>query len=404
MRQVTAAELRRFLLDRLGLAGPLRSAAELPALATELAMIQIDSIRVTGLRNHELAWVARGEAPVADFYDAVHGRRAFIETHYPVFAVRRDWVPLLSSALLDQRPANRIRRRRLKPLMQKLEDHIRSQGPVGPADFDSRRVVGGFNTIKATTRALEQMHMDRRLQISGRTTHFHRLFDLTERVLPELADWTAPGPQDYERFLLRSALQVLKIATAEQWADRVALHYGSWRGESIKRWRALVAAEAPAVAQPVAVIDLPGRPVYWHLPADEPGWEAAGREPRPEDPARIVPPLDNLLFSRKRFSALFGFDYKFEAYTPQHQRRFYFAMPVVQGDRVAALIDAKRTDGEWRILGFDPLAPVAADTLRAAVHRLARIAGADKVTAAARLPRELRRALVGKVSPRSSAA
>jgi len=68
--------------------------------------------------------------------------------------VRRDWVPLLSSALLDQRKATRTRRRRLKPLMQKLEDHIRANGPVGPAEFESRRVVGGFNTIKATTRAL----------------------------------------------------------------------------------------------------------------------------------------------------------------------------------------------------------------------------------------------------------
>ena len=395
MRQVSAAELRRFLLDRLGLSGPLASAAELPALAADLGMIQIDSIRVAGLRNHELAWLARGGATVADFYAMVHARGEFIETHYPVFAVRRDWVPLLSSALLDQRKTTRMRRRRLKPLMQKLEDHIRANGPVGPAEFESRRVVGGFNTIKATTRALEQMLMDRRLQIGGRTAHFHRLFDLTERVLPELADWTAPSRQDYERFLLRSALQVLKIATSEQWADRVALHYGSWRGESIRRWRAMVAAEAPALASPVEVADLPGKPVYWHLADDETGWHAAGRAPRLEDPARIIPPLDNLLFSRKRFSALFGFDYKFEAYTPQHQRRFYFAKPIVHGDRIVGLIDAKRTDGEWRVVGFEQIAPVPPEALRQAVHRLARIAGASKVSASARLTRELRRAVVG---------
>ncbi|HEY8013096.1 MAG TPA: hypothetical protein VIE70_04285, partial [Dongiaceae bacterium] len=135
MRQVQAVELRRFLLDRLGLAGPLRPAAELPALAAELAMIQIDSIRVAGLRNHELAWLARGEGSVADFYAMLYGRGEFIETHYPVFAVRRDWLPILSTALLDQRPATRIRRRRLKPQMQKMEDHIRAHGAVGPADF-----------------------------------------------------------------------------------------------------------------------------------------------------------------------------------------------------------------------------------------------------------------------------
>jgi hypothetical protein len=269
---------------------------------------------------------------------------------------------------------------------------------VGPADFDSRRVAGGFNTIKSTTRALEQMWSDRRLQISGRTAHFHRLFDLSERVLPELADTPVPTLPEYERFLLRSALQVLKIATAEQWADRVALHYGSWRGESIRRWRELVKAEAAAVALPVEVVDLPDRPVYWHLPADALSWEDAARAPDPAEPARIIPPLDNLLFSRKRFSALFGFDYKFEAYTPQDQRRFYFAKPVIHGERVVALIDAKRADGEWRIVGFEQIAPAPAEALRQAVHRLARIAGATKVTASARLPRELRRALVGKIA------
>ncbi|HEX7199676.1 MAG TPA: crosslink repair DNA glycosylase YcaQ family protein [Dongiaceae bacterium] len=397
-RQVGAGELRRFLLARLGLAGPLKSAAELPALAADLAMIQIDSIRVAGLRNHELAWLARGEATVADYYAMLYERRELIETHYPVFAVRRDWLPILSTALLDQRPATRIRRRRLKPQMQKMEDHIRAHGAVGPADFDSRRVVGGFNTIKSTTRALEQMWSDRRLQISGRTAHFHRLFDLSERVLPELADTPAPTLPEYERFLLRSALQVLKIATAEQWADRVALHYGSWRGESIRRWRELVKAEAAAVALPVEVVDLPDRPVYWYLPADAPAWEDAARAPDPAEPARIIPPLDNLLFSRKRFSALFGFDYKFEAYTPQDQRRFYFAKPVIHGERVVALIDAKRADGEWRIVGFEQIAPAPPEALRQAVHRLARIAGATKVTASAHLPRELRRALVGKIA------
>jgi uncharacterized protein len=398
MRQVTALELRRFLLDRLGLRGPLARTTELPNLAAELAMIQIDSIRVAGLRNHELAWVARGEAAVADFYAMLYQRGEFVETHYPVFAVRRDWVPMLSSALSDQSPAKRAARRRLKPLMEKLEAHIRLHGAVGPAAFDSRRVPGGFNTIKATTKALEQMLMDRRLQISGRTAHFHRLFDLSERVLPELARFPTPTLQEYERFLLHSALQVLKIATSEQWANRVALHYGSWRGESIRRWRALVASEAPVIARSVEVADLPDRPVYWYLAADEAGWEAAGRAPDSANPARIVPPLDNLLFSRKRFSALFGFDYKFEAYTPQHQRRFYFAMPVVLGDGIVALLDAKRTDSEWRIVGFEEIHPAAPDALRDAVHRLARLAGAAKVGASTRLSRDLRRALIGKIA------
>jgi uncharacterized protein len=398
-RQVSGRELRRFLLDRLGLAGALRPASAMPDLAADLAMIQIDSIRVTGLRNHELAWVARGEASVAEFYAMLYQRGEFREAHYPVFAVRRDWVPLLSSAFAERRPAWRQSRRRLLPLMRKVEAAIRDKGPVSPADFTSRRIPGGFNTVKATTLALEHLFMDRRLQISGRTAHFHRLFDLSERTLPEVVDWQPPPQAEYERFLLRSALQVLKVATAAQWADRVALHYGQWRGASIKRFRALVAAAAPEIAEPVEVVDLPDRPVYWHLPEDAGAWEAAGGADDPDAPARIVPPLDNLLFNRQRFQALFGHDYKFEAYTPIIDRRFYFAMPVFHGDRLTALLDAKRADGEWRIVGFHGFEPLPAEAFRHAVHRLAALAGAAKVGAATRLPRDLRRAVVGKIAP-----
>ncbi len=64
-----------------------------------------------------------------------------------------------------------------------------------------------------------------------------------------------------------------------------------------------------------------------------------------------------------------------------------------------ALLDAKRSDGEWRIVGYEQIAPAPPEALRQAVHRLARIVGATKVGASTRLTRELRRALVGKIEP-----
>src|SRR5690606_22150531 len=132
---------------------------------------------------------------------------------------------------------------------------------------------------------------------------------------------------------------------------------------------------------------LPGQPVYWHLPEDDAGWERAARaldagSGGPAASVRIVPPLDNLLFSRRRLADLFGFAYQFEAYTPIDQRRFYFAMPIVHRDRLAGVVDAKldRNGGapEWRIVGLELAEAVPTDELRAAIHRLARIAGAAK--------------------------
>src|SRR3546814_8051419 len=67
-------------------------------------------------------------------------------------------------------------------------------------------------------------------------------------------------------------------------------------------------------------------------------------------------PLDNLLFSRRRLAELFGFDYKFEAYTPIDERRFYFALPILHRDRLVGLVDAKLDRNgrasAWNIVGL----------------------------------------------------
>src|SRR5688500_18542831 len=86
-------EVSAFLADRLGLRVPFWRTAEAMDRAVDLGMIQIDSIIRTGLRNHEIVWAARSDAPVADFYRMVYGERRMLETHYPIFATRRDWLP-----------------------------------------------------------------------------------------------------------------------------------------------------------------------------------------------------------------------------------------------------------------------------------------------------------------------
>jgi len=125
--------------------------------------------------------------------------------------------------------------------------------------------------------------------------------------------------------------------------------------------------------------------------------ELAQPIPIADDVVRIIPPLDNLLFNRRRLTELFGFAYKFEAYTPQAQRRFYFAMPILYGHDVAGLIDVKKDGEAWRVVGLDLIKKVPDDRLRHAIHRLARIAGATKVEAPGLTPVRLRKAISGNI-------
>lgn len=385
--------LRAFVLDRLGLRGPLWAPDQAVAGAIDLGMIQIDSIRVTGLRNHELAWAARTDAPVATFYDLLYQRRAMIETHYPVFATRRDWLPWF---LRDFHKAlNAERLRELRPAMRRMLRHIAEHGPVSPADFESERVIGGFNTVKATTKALEYLFYTGKLQIVGRTAHFHRLFDLSERVG---ADLVAPVPEWQRKhglFFVQSALSVLKLATAQQLAERTAHHLGSWRG-GLPLARKLVAkAEAQGLIERLPFEDKDSKAPHFALSQDIAAF--AARASLRDDTARIIPPLDNLLFSRRRLTELFDFTYKFEAYTPLAQRRFYFALPLVYGDNVVGQIDAKKDGADWRVLDLEIRGDLPVEALRQAVHRLARIAETDRVTAASAVPAKWRKGLTGRV-------
>jgi uncharacterized protein YcaQ len=76
----------------------------------------------------------------------------------------------------------------------------------------------------------------------------------------------------------------------------------------------------------------------------------------------LLSPFDPLIIQRKRTPLFFGYEHRFEAYVPKNQRVFgYFALPVLVGDEIVAVIDLK-TDRErqkvllqqWTWIGKGP--------------------------------------------------
>jgi uncharacterized protein YcaQ len=68
----------------------------------------------------------------------------------------------------------------------------------------------------------------------------------------------------------------------------------------------------------------------------------------------FLSPLDHVS-ARGRAKVLFGFDYVWEVYKPEHQRRFgYYTLPILWGDRLVARFDSKlnRTTNTFVVLGF----------------------------------------------------
>jgi len=88
--------------------------------------------------------------------------------------------------------------------------------------------------------------------------------------------------------------------------------------------------------------------VDWYFPADE----SLDRDLR--DEVRLLAPFDPIVWDRRRFEMLWGWPYRFEAYTPAKKRRFgYYALPLLWQDRVVGWANVKAQDGDVRVdLGF----------------------------------------------------
>ena len=71
-------------------------------------------------------------------------------------------------------------------------------------------------------------------------------------------------------------------------------------------------------------------------------------------PYRLLAPFDPIVWERRRFEHLWGWDYRFEAYTKPEQRRFgYYAMPLLRGYDIIGWANVTLVDGRLDAkLGF----------------------------------------------------
>ncbi len=129
---------------------------------------------------------------------------------------------------------------------------------------------------------------------------------------------------------------------------------------------------------------------YHALPHVLNSLEYPGGEPR----MTFLAPLDSLLWDRKAVAHLFDFDYVWEVYKPERERKWgYYVLPVFYGDRFVARFDSRLTDDTWHLYRWWWEEGVELDaeiltSLDDAVKRFKRYLGADKV----KLPRGLDKA------------
>lgn len=227
---------------------------------------------------------------------------------------------------------------------------VREHGPLHPNDlrtwFGSERVVndwGGYS--KATKRALERLHAHGLLRIARR--------DAGVRVYEAVTASDAPialSHQERMRALIELIVRSLS-PVPERTLTGVAAYVGRHIAEFVNHRTVLgqMLAEGELHKE---LID--GMSYVF----------ASRRRPRGEPTAvRLLAPFDPVVWDRRRFEHLWGWTYRFEAYTPLAKRvRGYYALPLLWGSAVIGWANVRSTASDLEFeFGFIAQKPRSRD-------------------------------------------
>ena len=330
---------------------PTRAAkrADVAACIQRMALLQIDTIHVVSRSPYLVLHSRLGDYPREWLEDTLAAAKVF-ETwaHEACFAHVDD--------LHIHRAYNRHTRRHWglakaaqshaaqRPHLDKLLEHIRSNGPVKSSDFERPEGKGGaWWGWKDEKRWLEALFALGELMIARRE-NFHRVYDLSERVAPQL---------------LRPVLQTSEAALHAQLMEKAIAALGvtqaRWVNDYFRTKPRLKDADLDALVDAGSVLrvavegwDAPG---YVHASHAVLLKKAIANKLHATHTA-LLSPFDPVVWDRERGSKLFDFDYRLECYTPEDKRVYgYFVLPILCRGELIGRLDAKahRADGVFEV-------------------------------------------------------
>ena len=250
---------------------------------------------------------------------------------------------------------------RMRAFEQKVLETVRRLGEVHPAALEPhlgrKRVInawGGYS--KATTRALEDLHYRGLVRIARREAGI-RIYRPSSPPGPPAESEPAA---DRLRALVMITAGIFAPAPEKSLQKVIARyrHLGSARG--------IIAALVASGELQREQVD--GMSYVW--PATE---NADTEEPRR---VRFLAPFDPVVWDRVRFEHLWGWPYRFEAYTPIAKRiRGYYAMPMFWGNDCVGWANASGGGGQFDVkVGFAARRPREAAFTRELDAEIARLA------------------------------
>ncbi len=313
---VTLDALRRFAVAR-----TLGAPTTLARAIRRLGFVQADPIRAPA-RAQDLTLRHR-----------VTGYRAGdLERRYPRLAIEEDclvnygFLPREHLSLMHPRQPRRVWDTATQRRADELLAFVREHGPSHPRDINRHFAHGRVRsywggTSSASTQLLDGLHQRGLLRVARRDSGV-RVYQAIDHPAVDDSPQARAG-----RARALIDLVVRKYAPLPARSLGYLVHMLAKSAPQLTSERALALREA---RERLAQVTIDG--VTWYWPQGErPG---AARHAA-ADQVRLLAPFDPVVWDRTRFELLWGWPYRFEAYTPAARRKLgYYALPLLWRDQV----------------------------------------------------------------------
>jgi len=287
------------------------------------------------------------------------------------FFVNYGYLPRATQALMHPRTPRTALTPARRKQMEAVLEFVQAHGVVHPRTVDahfahgkSRNWFGGSSN--ASTQLLDDMHYRGLLRIASRASgvRTYAARDAAQDV---------PDPEQ--------AMDALVDVIVHKYAplpERSLSELISHLRGGAPQWAHLRRTILARAKQRLASATVDGQTYYWS--ADE---NPASRRHVPDEVVRLLAPFDPLVWDRRRFEHLWGWAYRFEAYTPAPKRvRGYYALPLLWHDQVIGWGNVSVADGQLQAeLGY-----AAGKPPRDAAYRRALADELERLRAFLRLP------------------
>lgn len=307
------------------------------ALVKALGYVQIDTLHVVNRAHYVTLWARLGAYDIGDFHRLIYtsGQRRLYEgwghaasiiplEHYRYHRWRinsgtRAWL---------NKDGNR-------ELAEQTLQRIRSEGGLRVGDFEyDGPQRGAWYDWKPPKMALEALFAYGDLMVAERV-NFQRVYDVTERVLPEWVDTTPVEPDEARRFLLEQAARAL----------------GVFEPRSLTWYAYMFATPARSIVRALieegVLVNIQGESMEgvktWMVHRDNlPLLQRAAEGDLKPERTTFLAPFDSLFWAGVRDQKLWGFKQVLECYKPAAQRVYgYFSLPILHKDRLVGRFDPK---------------------------------------------------------------